>query len=456
MKAVKVIAISGAVLTVLCVVLAGIGIYMTSRYVQSPAFKEEALDAARGELGTEVRVDQLQVSLFSGVELHGVVIANPEGFSGNLLTAEAFVLHYRLLPLLRRRVEIEQLSLDKPVVVLSQNNKGTWNYENIGTAEGPVTRTNAAQSSAEPKASSGPAKTGSGSPVDIILSKIAITDGSLSMVSDKGAPIVKVDGIGFSSAVNLMDNKLSGTGKAGIEKINLSDKLLVEKAGTSVTLGADQVKLSALSGELADGKISGDVTVNYGGGLQYAVTLQLQNSDVAKLLQQAGSKPVLDGKLNISTVLEGTGGLPTIVGTGRVQIVDGKLMEIPILNVVAGLLQIDALRDLKFSECVVEFSISNNVVQTPVIRLTSPQIQITGKGSVTLADNKLNHDMTLTFTKGALDGSPGVIRDLFTEQSDGSLTIDFHVSGPYNSPKTDLTKRMGQQLIEKGLKKLLQ
>lgn len=456
MKAVKVILIIVAVLVALCILLAGVGIYMTSRYVRSPAFKEEAVELARGQLGTDVSVDQLQVSLFSGVELRGVVIGNPFGFTGNLLTADAFVLRYRLWPLLRRRVEIEQLSLDKPVVVLSQDAKGTWNYEKLGMPEIEHAKTDAAQPPVTSKSSSAPAKPEAVSPVDIVLSKLAITGGSLSMVSDKGKPLVKVDGVRFSSSVSLTDNKLAGTGRAGIEKINLSDKLFVEKAGTSVILASDQVKLASLGGELADGKISGDVTVNYGTGLQYAVNLQLVNSDVAKLLQRAGSKPALDGKLNVSTALQGTGGLPTIVGTGRVQIADGKLMEIPILSQVGSVLQIDALRELKFSECVVEFSISNNVMETPVVRLISPLIQITGKGSVSLSDFKLNHDMTLIFTKGAADNVPSGVRYLFTERQDGSLAIDFHVSGPYSSPKTDLAKRMGQQLIEKGLRKLLQ
>ena len=118
-----------------------------------------------------------------------------------------------------------------------------------------------------------------------------------------------------------------------------------------------------------------------------------------------------------------------------------------------------ALHNLKFSECVVEFSISNNVMQTPVIRLTSPQVQITGKGSVALADYSLNHDLTITFAKGAFGAVPKEVLGLFSEQADGSRTLSFHVSGPYNSPKTDLTQRIaqdvGQQLIQKGLQRFL-
>lgn len=454
MKAIKVVVIILAALVALAIVLVGAGVFLTNRYLQSPAFKDQVLKTAHEELGADVHINELHASLFSGVALRGVIIGNPPGFSGNLVTAEAFVLRYRLWPLLSRRVEIEQLSLDKPVITLARNAKGEWNYENIGAGGSKATTT-----TQPAKSTATTAKSGAVAPVDIILSKLAITQGAVSLVSEKDKPIVKLEGIDFSSSVSLMGNKLAGAGKAGISKINVSDALFVENVATPVTLGSDQVKLVSLSGKVADGKISGDVTADIGGSLRYVVNLQVKDSDIAKFLQEAGKKPVLTGKASASVALQGTGGVPTIIGNGRAEIANGKLMEIPLLNLLATLLQVDALRDLNFSECLLEFSISNNVMQTPVIRLTSPQVQITGKGSVSLDNYTLNHNMTIVFAKGALDRAPDPIRGLFTEQQDGSLTLDFKVTGPYDSPKTDLTKRIaqgvGQQLIEKGLRQLL-
>jgi uncharacterized protein involved in outer membrane biogenesis len=452
-KAVKVIGIIVAVLIALAIVLVGAGVFFTNRYLQSPAFKDRVLKTAHGELGADVRINELHASLFSGVALRGVAIGNPTGFPGSLLTANAFVLRYRLWPLLSQRVEIEQLSLDKPVITLARNDKGEWNYENIGLKASKATPT----TTVKPAAAS--AKSGTVAPLDIILSRLAITQGAVSMVSERGKPIMKLEGIEFSSSVSLMGNTLAGAGKASISKINVSDALLIENVATPVTLGSDQVKLVSLSGRVADGKISGDVTADIGGSLKYVVNLQLKDSDVAKFLQEAGKKPVLTGKANASVALQGTGGVPTIVGNGHAEITNGKLMEIPFLNLLATLLQVDALRDLNFSECLLEFSISNNVMQTPVIRLTSPQVQITGKGAVSLDNYTLNHNMTIVFAKGSLDRAPDPIRGQFTEQQDGSLTLDFKVTGPYDSPKTDLTKRIaqgvGQQLLEKGLRRLL-
>ena len=184
------------------------------------------------------------------------------------------------------------------------------------------------------------------------------------------------------------------------------------------------------------------------------MNVQLTNSDVARLLQAAGANPVVSGKLNITTSLTGMGGVPPIVGSGRVQIANGQLMEIPLLNVLATLLQVSALSDLSFDQCLLEYSISNNVMQTPVIRVASPHVQITGSGAVALDKYTLNHQMRMTFPKGTFDAALPGIRDLFTEQPDGSLTLDFKVTGPYNSPKTDITKRIGKQLLQKGLEQL--
>ena len=435
------------------IVLAGAGVYFANRYVQSPAFKEQVLTAAHRKFGSEVHIDEFRASLFSGVTLRGVTISNPKDFTGNLLTADVFVLRYRLAPLLRRRVEIEQLSLDKPTIILARNDMGEWNYREIGAKEGgPKTTPVAEQSTTPPKSDIV-------TPLDIVLSKLAITRGAASLVNEKNKLLVKIEGLDFSSSVSFADNKLTGTGKASLDRVNVAQALFVQKLTAPVSIATNQIKLAPLSGKIADGTVTGAAVLQLMPAFKFAVNLRVTDSDVAKLLSEAGTKGVMDGKLEVAASLEGTGGLPTMAGNGHAKITDGQLMEIPVLNLLASLLQIDALRNLKFSECVLEFSITNNVMLTPVIRLTSPQVQIVGKGSVSLDDYSLNHDMTISFAKGTLDRLPKEIRSLFAQRQDGALALDFRVWGPYNAPKTDLQERLvkgaAEQLIEKGLQRFL-
>jgi hypothetical protein len=48
---------------------------------------------------------------------------------------------------------------------------------------------------------------------------------------------------------------------------------------------------------------------------------------------------------------------------------------------------------------------------------------------------------------------------VFTKLENGSFALEFKVWGPYDSPKTDLQRRLaagvGGQLLEQGLKRLL-
>src|SRR5439155_8775990 len=102
---------------------------------------------------------------------------------------------------------------------------------------------------------------------------------------------------------------------------------------------------------------------------------------------------------------------------------------------------------------LIEFTLADNVMQTPVISLKAPQIQITGNGSVTLEDYKLNEEMTLAIHKNLLGKVPKGVQRIFNERDDGYLTIDFKVYGPYDKPKTDLTERLIQRGLEELFKK---
>ena len=453
MKAIKVILIIAALLAVLVLILAVAGLYFANRYIQSPAFKDQMLATAHQNLGADVRIQELQASLFSGVTLHGVTISNPTNFTGNLLTADSFVLRYRLLPLLQRRVEIEQLSLDKPAIQLTRNN-GEWNYESIGAKKSEGKQKH--PSTAAPSTSTShttPAEVAV--PFDLVLSKLAIAQGTVSLLGEKDKTLLKMEGINLSSSASFADGKLSGTGKTGIEKVDVADKLFVQQLAAPVAISAGQIKLAPLTGKLADGAITGDATLELSPAFEFAANVQVKDTDVAKLLTDAGTRPVLNGKLQLTTSLKGTGGLATMAGNGRAEIKNGRLTTIPILSLLATLLQVPELREIQFTQCLLEFSITNNTLQTPVIRLVGPEVQVDGKGVVSLEDNSLNHDFTMTFSKELLDRFPTPVHNLLAVRPDGSLALEFRVWGPYDSPKTDLQQRLlkgvGQQLIDKGL-----
>ena len=74
----------------------------------------------------------MDVSLLSGAVLEDVAIANPAPFPGDFLVADAFVLRYRLRPLLAGRLEVERLALERPRLALAMDARGAFNYERLG------------------------------------------------------------------------------------------------------------------------------------------------------------------------------------------------------------------------------------------------------------------------------------------------------------------------------------
>src|SRR5512141_455917 len=163
------------------------------QWLKTPAFQEALLQRVRGFAGTDVRVKRVDVSLLSGVTLEGVGIANPPPFPGDLLTADDFVLRYRLWPLLRGRFEVQRLSLKHPRLDVAMDSRGTFNYERLGGARVPAL---AARGAAPPAEAAAPSIV----PLRVVLSRLSVDDGSIVVTDATRSALLSVEGLGVSSA----------------------------------------------------------------------------------------------------------------------------------------------------------------------------------------------------------------------------------------------------------------
>jgi len=83
-------------------------------------------------LGAEVKVEEVDISLFRGVaKVRGLVVGNPEGFSEpHALEMEDFRLNLKLASLRSDTIVIEDILIRKPVVTYEKS-KGTNNLERL-------------------------------------------------------------------------------------------------------------------------------------------------------------------------------------------------------------------------------------------------------------------------------------------------------------------------------------
>jgi len=244
-----------------------------------------------------------------------------------------------------------------------------------------------------------------------------------------------------------------------IATLSLADMMFVRGLSASLELSKDSVKLAPIRATLADGTVGGDIRVNLKDGFRFTVNLEVKGARVKTLLEEAKSKASVAGSLMAKASFEGSGGLPTLKGKGRAEIADCRVTNARTLAVVAAALRVPELANPELDQCLVEFSMAGSRIQTPVVRLTGKQIQITGHGTTNLDTSALDYDMNLALGKELMD-KIGVreLRAAFRDRGDGFSAVDFKVTGTTLAPQTDLASKVGKaaatEAAVSGLKKL--
>ena len=436
------------------VALLGVGFVALVRYLDSDAFRRAAIGAAQETVGAPVTVGELHVSLFSGAAFRQVVVGNPPGVPGDLLRAEALVVRPRLLPLLRRRLEFAEMRLDSPVVTLARNERGEWSFERlISHPAAPP-----AAGSAGGAAPSGGAETPSAtsSALEVVVPRLAMTHGRLTVTREPKGSLVDAGDIELMTSLSRVGGALAGDGQMSIASIRIAERVEVRSLTAPLTFHGGELTLAPLAGQLADGVLKGKATVGLTGATRYAVSLELTDARAESLLASLGGRK-LSGRLQAQASF--TGSADGTTGQGHAEIRDGQLYDLPVLGAVATALDLPLLRDQRFQEGSIDFTLAGNVLRTPVVRFIAGDVKILGKGEVQLATGELAHELTLLVPQAIVRRAPRDMRSAFTDRGNGVMGVDFRVWGPYRSPRTDLQDRVlrgfTESLLKKGLKQLL-
>jgi hypothetical protein len=431
-------------------VLVGVGVAVLARYLDSDAFRQAVLAAAGDALGAEVRVDEMRVSLLSGVRLRQVVISNPPGLPGELLRAEALVVRPRLLPLLRRRLEIREMRLEGPSVYLVRGSQGEWNHQRLGPRR-PAPAPGASAAGAAER----PVDAIDASGLDVIVPRLVLTRGTLDVDGERGRPLVDLTGIELGTSLSRVGSSVAGEGELAIDRLRIADRVEARSIAGPVRFAGPDITLAPLRGEMFDGTLSGEIAVHLGGASRYTASLEVRDGRAEALLGALGSRTV-GGRLNVRARLAGTGGEAS--GEGRAEIREGQLRDVPVLGTLAMALDIPRLRDLRFEEGSIDFVLAGDVLRTPSVRFVSGDVRLVGRGEVALRTGTLAHELTLLVPPDVVRRAPREMRQAFTERPGGLMGVDFKVWGPYRAPRTDLQDRVlrgfAESFLRKGLRQL--
>ena len=434
----KLLLAAGGFVLLVVLAVAAYGVHLVGK-LNTPAFQKEVLDQAEAALGASVRVKEMDISLFSGVTLKGIAIANPAPFAGNLLTADAFVLRYRLRPLLAGRLEVERVALEKPTLGLVMDARGVFNYERLGrsASRSPTTKPTAAVAV----------------PLRIVLKQLAVEEASVVMTDHKAARLMTMEGVEFRSAFAVEAGVAQGSGKATIATVDLADLLFVRSVRSPLVLSKEAVKLAPIRGRVAGGEATGDVTVHLKGGFRYVANLEVKGAEVRTLLSEAKMAGGVSGELRGKATFEGTGGMATMKGRGQAAVTRCRVEQGRTFALLAGILQVPELATPDFEECRVEFTQSGSRLSTPVLVLKGQSVQLNGRGTVDLDTSGLDYQMSLALAPKLLAKvTRPELRPAFKDRGDGFSAIEFHLYGTTREPQTDLLSRVGKAAATEAIK----
>jgi uncharacterized protein involved in outer membrane biogenesis len=209
-------------------------------FVNWDKLKDEAAAKVSASLGRKLSIGKASFSIFSGVTLNDISLANGAGFSKEPLFENASAtVSYSLLSLLTGKVVLNSIEFDQPKILIQKAANGRFNFSDLGSAQAVAAPASApakpvkgkAKLAAAPAAAPAPAKAPAGLPeLPVLVNKLLIKQGDFTY-QDLGT--------GKTYAVQGMDLSIIGIDLSGAGRSRITLSLVADLEGKKVPLNAD-------------------------------------------------------------------------------------------------------------------------------------------------------------------------------------------------------------------------
>ena len=154
---------------------AGAALLAVKAFFPEPRARAWLVDAARRQLGRDVRLQRIDVGL-RGLSLRGLEVSEARGFAaGTFLSVENFRLRPSWRALLKRRLVVAAVAADGLKVRVVKDAGGRFNYETLASA------------SSSPAVSGPPSKPGEATPPALDVRRALISNGTVEYADAAGA-----------------------------------------------------------------------------------------------------------------------------------------------------------------------------------------------------------------------------------------------------------------------------
>lgn len=298
-KAYKILAVIAAVLIVAVV---GLTVFVKS-YLTDERIRMLVTEAAEKSLHRKVSLGAISVSIFSGISVKDFAILEKDSNQA-FLKADAFVLKYQFLPLLSKRLIIDELAVESPRILITKKADGSFNFSDMARPR--------EEAAGEKK------REVSGLPFNLSVKSLRIEKARLEYDDPGGAVRRAVVDLDAEMALRALSDKVIGS--SGKLKMNLVEVLLKDrpKPVKDVPISVQyqsEMNLADQKINIYEASIAGLGTevalkgqVNYGDPFSYTVAAKVSQVNLAAVQKSAAGflpgEVSLDGSFSVDLTAE--------------------------------------------------------------------------------------------------------------------------------------------------------
>jgi uncharacterized protein involved in outer membrane biogenesis len=426
----RLIVVGMAALLLLAVMFVGSGLLQVDRY------RPQVIAYLEGKTGKPVEIGRLALTLFPlSVHIDKFGVKNPPMFPpGYVVQVARIDAALSVAALLHRRLLITSLVLEDPVLNMTSDPDGPWNFEN-----------------AQAKVSQGTL------PLEVI-SRVQIERGhviaSNLLPSDAAGPVffeaheisADLKQVNLEGIINPASSSMDGQGslRAGLLRLGWIEVRHLESA---FRLGSRHVSFEDVKAEVYGGSAAGDLMFDLSGkNATYRTHGKLKAVNVARLLAafpHGGAKMTgkMEGDLKLSgEIAHSLRPLAGIHGTGHVTVRNG---QVPSLELNANLMKLAHFNDLgparqepsSFTMITADLELDNQRISSKVIDIDGYGVDVDGSGTVSLSgSNALNYRGLAEITTRQGFFTNVVARLSGATLKDGKLQFPFRIDGTIDNP----------------------
>ena len=411
-------------------------IFVLPALIQVDRYRPRVIAFLQETTGKQVEIGRLALTLFPlAVHIENFGVKNPPIFPRGYVVQVAHIdAELGIAALLHRQVVVKSLVLVDPVLNITSDPDGPWNFEN-------------------PKAQA----SRNALPLGVI-SRVQIKRAQLIasnlLPSDAAGPIFfeahdiycDLKDVNLVGIINPSSSSLDGQGslKAGLLRFGSVEARNLESA---LRLEARHVFFTDVAAEIYGGKAAGDLTFDFlAKNVKFKANARLKGVNVAQLLAafpNGGGK--MTGNMEGDVKLEGEIAhslrpLAGMHGTGHVIVRNG---QVPSLRLNANLMKLAHFNDLgpakddpsAFNLIATDLELDNGRLSSRVIDIDGYGVDVDGSGSVSVSgSDELNYRglAEITTKEGFLTNT--VARFSGASLKDGKLQFPFRITGTIDSP----------------------